>query len=260
MIRDIIFGLRSQLYRITSGISSATPPKIILCYHSVGGPGWEYNVKIGDFKQQIEYLLSKFQSTTLDKIIGADSPSFSITFDDGYKSITGIREYLQDKKIRPTLFLLSNSENLDHQETENNIRLLNHRDVRKLINSGWEIGSHGSQHRDYWNLRDEEIYSEIVESKKDLESRFQMPIKYFSYPKGRYTSKIVDIVKKAGYKLAVTMDDGILSSQTNHFLIPRVGVDRTQDFTEYKRILATSTILTRKLIKQIGGKPLARTI
>jgi peptidoglycan/xylan/chitin deacetylase (PgdA/CDA1 family) len=260
MIRDIIFCLRSCLYRLTSTVSSKKPNKIILCYHSVGGPGWDYNVKLNDFKDQIEYLLTLYTPTTLSKIITTTTPSFAITFDDGYKSIIKIREFLKFKKIYPTLFLLSDKKNLNHLEIDNNISFLKNHQVRKLIVAGWEIGSHGSQHRDFWQLKPDEIYSEVVESKKALEKRFGIPIKYFSYPKGRYTPQIVTVVKQAGYTLAVTMDDGLLNHNTDNHLLPRIGIDQTQDFAEFKRILTIPTIITRGFIKKIGGKLLAKAI
>lgn len=260
MIRAIIFSLRSFLYRLTSTISSKKPDKIILCYHSVGGPSWDYNVKLNDFKKQIEYLLTQYQPTTLDKIITATTPSFVLTFDDGYKSVFKIHDFLKSKNIYPTLFLLSDKKNLNHQEIDNNISLLKNHQVRKLIASGWEIGSHGSQHRDFWQLKPDKVYSEIVESKNNLTKRFGVPIRYFSYPKGRYSQAIVNEVKNAGYKMAVTMDDGVLSKTTNLYTIPRIGVDNTHDLEEFKRILTIPTITARSFIKKLGGKLLAKLI
>ncbi|MBI2465448.1 polysaccharide deacetylase family protein [Candidatus Shapirobacteria bacterium] len=260
MIRATIFFLRSLLYHLTYSISSKTPDKIILCYHSVGGPSWDYNVKLNDFKDQIDYLLTLYQPTTLDKIITATAPSFVLTFDDGYKSIFKIHEFLKTENIYPTLFLLSDKKNLNHQEIDNNISLLKNHQVRKLIASGWKIGSHGSQHQDYWQLKPNEISSEIVKSKSDLEKRFGVPISCFSYPKGRYSPAIIDAVKNAGYKMAATMDDGILDKTTNLYTIPRIGVDKTLNIDEFKRVLAISTITARGIVKKLGGKLLAKLI
>ena len=260
MIRNIIFGLRSILYQLTYSISPKTPKSIILCYHTVGGPGWDYNVKLDDFKRQIDYLLTRYKPTTLGKIFTSSQPSFAITFDDGYKNIFKIHQYLESKKIYPTIFILSDKKHLNHQELDNNISLLKNWQIRKLISLGWEIGSHGSQHHDFWKIADADISSEIVESKKILESKFKVPVNYFSYPKGRYTPFIVNAVSQAGYKLAVTTDDGILNQTSNPYLIPRLVIDRTHSFSEFKRVLTISSITARKIIKKLGGRLLAKLV
>ncbi len=260
MIRTFIFWIRSRLYQLAYFISPLPPKSIILCYHSIGDKSWDYNVTITNFKQQIEYLLTLYQPTTLEKILDTTAPSFVLTFDDGYQSILQIKDFLKSKNIRPTLFLLSDNHNIDHQETDNHLKLLTDSDIQSLIKDSWEIGSHGSQHQDYWRLSSADTSSEIIDSKKILESKFKIPIKYFAYPKGRYTAHIVNTVKQAGYQLAVTTDDGTLDKSVNPYLLPRLIIDRTHNFIEFKRVLTITSITARKIIKKIGGRLLAKLI
>ena len=239
-------------------LSLPTSPLVVLCYHSIGDFDWTYNVTLPDFRRQIDFLLTQYQPVTLNKILVSPPKSFALTFDDGYKSILNTREYLKTNHIKPVLFLLADPENLNHQQTANHLELLNEKDIRLLIADGWEIGSHGSRHPDYWKLTDEEIYSEIVESKKIIESKYQIPVKYFSYPKGRYTSQIINQVKTAGYQKAVITGGSLIDNQTNPYLIPRICINHHHRLTNFKKELQVPTIVVRHLAKRLGGRLLAK--
>ena len=238
--------------------SYPTSPHIVLCYHSVANFDWKYNVTPNDFYQQISYLLTGYRPVTLDQLTTSVTPSFTLTFDDGYKSILNTKEYLKTNNIKPVLFLLAKPENLNHRETENQLELLSDRDIRLLITDGWEIGSHGSQHPDYWQLTDRDIRAEIIESKKILESKYQVPVRYFSYPKGRYTPPIINRVKLAGYQKAVITGGMLINNQTDPYLIPRICINHHHHLTNFKKELQIPAIVIRHLTKKFGGRLLAK--
>jgi peptidoglycan/xylan/chitin deacetylase (PgdA/CDA1 family) len=51
--------------------------------------------------------------------------------------------------------------------------------------------------------------AEIFESKKALEDRFGLPIRYFCYPYGDCNEQVRGWVAEAGYEAAVTVEPGV---------------------------------------------------
>jgi peptidoglycan/xylan/chitin deacetylase (PgdA/CDA1 family) len=253
--------VRKTLYKAVTTLNPRETGAFIMCYHSVGDDNWEHGVTFGTFKKQIDYLTYRYKAITfkdvLDiisgKSINPEYPSFALTFDDGYKDIMSVKDYLKEKGIKPVLFLLSDSEKSVKDELKNSKQMLDANDIKLLIKEGWEIGSHSATHKDFWHLSDEEINTEVVESKKTLEEKYGVAVNYFSYPRGRYTKKVISAVKEAGYKMAVSMDDGKITAGIDQFTLPRVGVMRNHDFSEFKTIMKSSAIQTRAYLKNFAG-------
>ena len=44
-------------------------------------------------------------------------------------------------------------------------------------------------------------------------------------PKGVYSKKVINAVKKAGYSYAFSMDDDLITFRTHPLAIPRIGID-----------------------------------
>lgn len=232
---------------------------IVFCYHSIGDGDWPFEVSEEIFKQQIIYLSKRYQFVGLNDIADCvnnqkilTKPSVAITFDDGYQSILKIRDFLDQKNIKPTVFLLSNPQNANRKELGTKTKLLNNAQILSLIKSGWEIGCHTATHPDMHTLSSQQIKQEIIYSKTSLEKRHAVPVNYFAYPKGKYNSEILQGVKKAGYRIALTVQDGQINSQTNRFLVPRIGVDRHHGLLEYKYLSARLVIKFRQIMRSIG--------
>lgn len=68
-------------------------------------------------------------------------------------------------------------------------------ELTELQKNGWEIGSHGVTHRSLLRLNDDEIVTELAESKKILEEKFGAVTSY-AYPYGDYSEYIMKQVKK----------------------------------------------------------------
>jgi len=253
--------LRKLIY-ITLGMSAnflgkRYPNVLVFCYHGFSNESWRFNVKIEDFKKQIKILKNKYSFITvnelndyLDKKIKFKSPVALITIDDGYKDILEIKNFLQSEKIKPTIFLLENDLNLNRLELNNDKSLLTDREIKELIEIGWDFGSHSGTHADFNNLSEQEIEKEIRQSKIRLEKRFGIKIKYFAFPKGRYNSRILKTVKDSGYLMSFTMDDSIIDKNTNKYLIPRIGVDGTHGLKEFTFIYSYFAINFRQMIKK----------
>lgn len=232
----------------------------ILCYHGIGEDNWAFSVNKKTFEKQINYLKSqKIEFITLsdiEKFLNGEKkitkPSVVITFDDGYKDILEVSNFLKKKNIKPTLFLLSNTKNANRKELANERPFLSKKEILYLKKNGWELGSHTATHSDMFGLNAQQIEKEVIESKRSLEKELGIQIPYIAYPKGRYTHQILNAVKKADYKLGVSMDDGFISKIINKYTIPRIGVDRTHSIAEFKTLFMPMNIKFRKALKNIG--------
>ncbi len=229
----------------------------VLSYHSVCEDKWRFSIDAKEIKKQINYLAERFtiiDLETLEKIITKKkkvlTPSIVITFDDGYKDIMKLRKFFKSKNIKPAIFLLADTTHANWNELGSKRQFLNKSEIHSLYRDGYEIGSHSKTHANLSTLYGKKLESEVIGSRKSLEKSFGIPIRYFAYPRGKYTDEVLKYVKKAGYKLALTMDDGFISANTHPLLVPRIGVDRTHTFLEFKYLFSKSNINMRMLIKR----------
>lgn len=233
------------------------PPVHILCYHSISSDGWDFSVSKEVFKKQIQYLSSKYDFVSLKDIeqyvLGKkefQKPSVAITFDDGYKDILSVVPFLYSLGIQPTVFVITDRGRENKKELGTDRKFLNTTDLKKLIKNGWEVGSHTRTHPDMDTLKRTQIKDEIVNSKKELEKLLNHKVNSIAFPKGRYNKYALKMVKDAGYKMCMTMNDGIIDHNSDLLQLPRIGVDGTHSFSEFKVLASPLAIRFRNLLKK----------
>ena len=70
------------------------------------------------------------------------------------------------------------------------------------------IAAHSITHpKDLRPLTDDELNQEVIQSKQLLEQNLGIPIRYFTYPEGKYDARVKQWAIAAGYKMAFSMDD-----------------------------------------------------
>jgi peptidoglycan/xylan/chitin deacetylase (PgdA/CDA1 family) len=98
-------------------------------------------------------------------------------------------------------------------------------DVRTLHAKGFSIGAHTVNHPILTLCSEEEARREIGAAREELSALTGAPITGFAYPNGRpaqdFNERHVLMVKKAGYKYAVTTQWGAATPQTSRLQIPR---------------------------------------
>jgi len=86
-----------------------------------------------------------------------------------------------------------------------NVSVITGNQIKKLAND-FEIGGHTVLHfPDLRKLEDIVVDYEIVENRKFLQELTGQEITSFCYPRGGYDNKIIEAVKRAGYKEARTV-------------------------------------------------------
>lgn len=173
-------------------------PVMSLFYHRIADehPN-DWTLSNETFQKQINWLKERFDIVTLEEAqhrISAEAnnrPTVTITFDDGYAdNCTTALPWLIDQQIPFTYFVTSNNtltgEPFAHDVASGCPLAPNTpAQLRKLAEAGVEIGAHTRSHADLGKISDEdELFEEIVGSKRDLESLLDCPIRYFAFPFG----------------------------------------------------------------------------
>lgn len=253
-IRRLIYG---GIYLLDTSILKRKAPVVILCYHSISDDGWDFSVSLEMFKKQIKYLKKQFEFVTVNDVVdyvkgkkNITKPSVVITFDDGYKNVLLVKDFLKEQSISPALFAIADPANANRKELETDLPFLTPAEIKKLKEAGWTVGCHSLTHTNFRKMNSKETLNQVKNAKQVLEKDLDQKVVYFAYPKGAYTPLVLKTVKESGYKAAFSMNDELLKFGQNCLTIPRVGVDNSHSFLEFKGLLLPSAILFRKYIKQ----------
>ena len=150
----------------------------------------------------------------------------AVTFDDGHISFKNdAYPILQKYKFPVTLFVVS------EQVESGALDRMNVSMIKDLLQNSWiDVESHTVTHRVLADATDAEIKTELVDSKNKLESLFERPVDYLSYPTGNIDERAPDQAKKAGYRLAfVTSYKKLKNMPEGPYTIPREKISRTSD-------------------------------
>lgn len=217
--------------------SSATFPTAPLANYSAEVPILIYHYTPVDFEVQLQHLQSHGYTTISMSDLGRflytgiplPAKPVVITFDDGFLDQQRAFELLKNYQMKATLYLVlggveSNScIGLTRTNLACGDSYLNWSQVKGMTDSNLvEIGAHTINHLDLANLVENRQWEEIIESKKRLESMYNLSVTTFAYPYGRYNQSTIDLVSKAGFLTAVTTNGGTIQSSSQRYVMPRV--------------------------------------
>ncbi len=202
---------------------------IILMYHNIGIPPGNavlrsLYVTPRMFKFQMRYLKTAgFEVVPLTDLAGLareKNPAkrlVALTFDDGYRDFyENAFPVLRNYGFPSTVFVVSDlvgKENIwDSADGKAMEKLLNWNEISRLSKEGVAFGSHTKSHPFLSKLSPTELEDEVAGSKSFLEERLQTQVESFCYPYGDYNDGVVEKVRNAGYKAAVTTKRGLVHS------------------------------------------------
>lgn len=199
----------------------------ILMYHyiRIADPadtlGVGLSVTPKNFETQIKWLkendyitirledLADPQKTVLSKVKALNKKPVIITFDDGYdNAYTEAYPILKKYDFIGAVFIIRDFVGRSEYATQPQID--------EMANYGMEIGSHTLSHVDLSKNPLE------IDKKQIFDSKLYSQI--FCYPAGKYNEETVNLVKEAGYLIAVTTKPGIANQDSNLFELPRVRI------------------------------------
>ncbi len=173
-------------------------PTMVLFYHRVADehPN-DWTISTARFRAQIDWLQERFEVVSLEEAqhrIGAeenDRPTACITFDDGYADNCQFAiPWLLEQGLPLTYFVTSDhvqsGEPFAHDLARDCPLAPNTVDqLREMAAAGVEIGTHTRTHADLGQISDEQqLFDEIVGSKRDLERLLDRAVRYFAFPFG----------------------------------------------------------------------------
>ncbi len=221
--------IKKQLIQTASSSASFRIP--ILMYHYV-----EYVTDTRDtirkslaltpyvFDKQVEtlqnagytFMTTKDLADVLDGKTTLPEKPVILTFDDGYRDFyTDVFPLLKKHKVKAVAYIVPGFlDKLNYMFTPQ---------VEEVAKSGLvEIAAHTVHHVWLKGMTKERAEFEITESKKMLEESLHISIVSFAYPYGAFDQQAADIVKKAGFKTAVSTVPGIMDFEQNRFFLYRL--------------------------------------
>jgi len=175
----------------------------ILLYHHVEGDVSysRYIVSIPNFRAQMKALHDWGYnaisiSLLLDALIdGAELPPkpIVITFDDGNRNIYDNAFPIMSEYNFPGVFYIVGN------RVNSGTNIAHAKELKEMIEAGWEIGSHSYTHSDL-TLDHSIARYEILQSKLDIEEALGIEIQTFAYPFGMIDPFLAQKVQDYGYR------------------------------------------------------------
>jgi peptidoglycan/xylan/chitin deacetylase (PgdA/CDA1 family) len=113
-------------------------------------------------------------------------------------------------------------------------RVLTDAELRILADRpGHSIGAHTVHHLALTHQPADTRLREVLDNKTALESAIRRPIALFAYPYGEVDADLAAVVSRAGFRAAVTVENGLVSAGTNRLMFPRFEIttsDRGEAF------------------------------
>jgi len=204
----------------------------ILMYHAINDKpvaGRMLTVTVNTFERQMRFLKTHHYNVValeaLADLIAGKKPipqkTVALTFDDGYKdNFTNAFPVLKKYGLPATMFIIINEVGRAQADR------LSWDEIKAMQSSGViSFGSHTIGPDPLTKMKSEdELRSQVFDSKRILEEKLGSKVGLFSYPEGTFNAHIKQLVRDAGYKLAVATNPGKTSSNTDLFAIKRIRI------------------------------------
>ncbi len=229
-----------QRLRLPPGSVASTPVPVpienvrvpILMYHHIallnanaGNEWYVTTVTPAAFEEQMAYLAyNGYHTVAISDLVAAfqggrklpENPVV-ITFDDGWdECYDAAFPVLQKYHLKATFFIIVSSVGAGATMTWDQIEALS--------NAGMEIGSHSMTHPYLTQLGADTLTWELRNSKAVLEQHIAGSVEALAYPFGAYDSNVIVQAQTAGYRAAVTIQDGLFNTSDSFFEMPRFTV------------------------------------
>jgi peptidoglycan/xylan/chitin deacetylase (PgdA/CDA1 family) len=256
LLRRFVYGAIHLIYKILPPLKNNI---VVLNYHGIGNNPYRFDVTEENFKAHIQYLLAQgYTFISVAQLQGwlkckhlPNGLYALLTFDDGNRSVLKVRSLLKESGIRPAIFVLTESEHTDRSVLSPEFEPMTTAELLAVKNEGWEVGGHTATHLNLPLVtEDAKLISELSGSKQVLEKILGTNVDYFAYPHGRYDTRVINAAIEAGYTIAFSTDEEALHTETNRYVVPRVGINKTHSLTEFKAVITPFSLWLKPFIKR----------
>jgi peptidoglycan/xylan/chitin deacetylase (PgdA/CDA1 family) len=217
----------------------SSPCTRILTYHNVGSSSHEMNVTPDHFREQMTWLHANHRVISLEAAC-VEPTGVAITFDDGYRdNLTNAAPTLNELGMPATVFMVAGyaGKPLRAEQGSEAGLLMTWSELRELEAMGITIGSHTLTHPRLSTLDEAGQQMEIRESRVLLEEELGHKVSTFAYPFGAaldFTAETVQIVRDAGYSLAVSNQYGVTTPESDRWALKRIWIDETDTLQTFQ--------------------------
>ena len=152
-----------------------------------------------------------------------------ISFDDGYTDLLGAaREELRRHGAPGVVFAVSGESGgtnvWDREIGAPEMPLLDADGLLEAAGSGIEVGSHTVRHVPLREVSAEARAAELSESAAQIEALGLPRPRSLSYPYGDHDADVAAAARTAGYRVAFTIDTGVVGPEVDPMTVPRIEV------------------------------------
>ncbi len=122
------------------------------------------------------------------------------------------------------------------------VDMLGWEEIRELGAGPVEIGAHTETHRNLCLMEEGEARKEILNSKKTIEKKTGLPVKYFSYPFGYFNAEVRSMVEDSGFICARSNTKGLNTSKNDRFSLSCVGAGSVYDLKNLMARIAVNCL------------------
>jgi peptidoglycan/xylan/chitin deacetylase (PgdA/CDA1 family) len=209
-------------------------------YHEIERPGRStcgrqpgyvrYVVPEANFLAQLDHLRAEgFQGLSVGTALSgrpAGRRAVAITFDDGCETdLLVAAPLLQERGFGATFYVVAGFVGRPG--------FLTGPQVRRLAESGFEIGCHSMTHPYLTDLDEDRLRVEIVEARDRLEQMTGQPVVHFSCPGGRWDGRVARLARESGYASVATSRVGANGPSDDRYRLARVAVQRGTSLTAF---------------------------
>lgn len=170
----------------------------ILYYHDIGTIYTKMGTNIGLFQEHVKTI--RKSGFNIVPAISQKNKQIQICFDDGWRGVYEVKDFFVKNNIQPTVFiaveLVGKKGYLDWDE------------IMELKEYGFLFQSHTMTHNELTSFELQTLKWELKESKRILEENLKMPIDAICFPRGCYSTMVVDECYNAGYNVLYTSVPG----------------------------------------------------
>lgn len=153
-----------------------------------------------------------------------------LTFDDGYPDALSTAAPLMKRYgFTATCYVVSGAlagyNRWDTEYLQETKAVMSREQLEQWLAAGMELGSHSCSHARLGELPRDAAQYEIAESRAALRRMFGVPVEHFAYPFGDFTAETVELVRRAGYRSAVTVLPGAARADDDPLRLPRILVN-----------------------------------
>jgi peptidoglycan/xylan/chitin deacetylase (PgdA/CDA1 family) len=198
---------------------------LVLMYHSVeayDSDPYQVTVCPGRFDRQLRWLQRRgMRGVSVSELLQARRARrgdglVGLTFDDGYADfVTEVLPALDRHGFTATVFVIAGALGGHNSWDEPGPRkaLMTAADIRRVADSGMEIGSHSLSHVQLPRIVDSELVDEVGRSRQILAEVAGREVTGFCYPYGGVGEREIRAVRAAGYDYACAVHPSRLAGR-----------------------------------------------